>query len=277
MSNISSKVIGRFKENFAKMQKVLEQAKARDINEADTVAIVSDLLTNIFGYDKYNEITHEYSIKSTYCDLAIKLNNELKFLIEVKAIGISLMDKHYQQALDYGANNGTDWIVLTNGIVWRIYKVKFEKPIHTDFVCEYNLLEMKPKNESDIEKLFILCKEGLNKNAIDEFSQHKSIVNRYCISAILQSDSIVESVKREFKKIDPMIKAENDEVLTIIKNEILKRDVIDTPEANEAIEKYSKALKKIDKQKNKKKIDMLKKSESNSDNKEIQSAEKSSI
>ena len=59
MSNISSKVISRFKENFTKMQKVLEQAKARDINEADTVAIVSDLLTNIFGYDKYNEITHE--------------------------------------------------------------------------------------------------------------------------------------------------------------------------------------------------------------------------
>lgn len=251
MNTIPAKVTDRIKESLSKMQKVLEQAKARDINEADTVAIVSEILTCIFGYDKYNEVTREYAIKSTYCDLAVKLDNVLKFLIEVKAIGISLQDKHYQQALDYGANNGTEWIVLTNAIIWRIYRVRFEKPIRTDFVCEYNLLDMKSKNESDIDKLYILCKEGIRKNAIDEFSQHKSIVNRYYISAILQSDVVLEAVKRELKKFNTMIKADSEEVVSIIKNEILKREVLDTPEANESMEKYTKVIKKMEKQKNK--------------------------
>lgn len=255
MSNIPVKVLERIKGNLGKIQKVIEQAKARDINEADTVAIVSEILTCIMGYDKYTEVTREYAIKSTYCDLAIKLDNALKFLIEVKAIGITLQDKHYQQALDYGANNGTEWIVLTNGVIWRVYRVRFEKPIRTDFVCEFNMLDIKVKNDSDMDKLFILCKEGLKKNAIDDFSQHKLVVNRYFISAILQSESIIDTIKRELRKINPMIRAEDDEILGIIQNDILKREVIDTPDANDSLDKYNKTIKKLEKQKSKDKTE----------------------
>lgn len=255
MSNIPVKVLERIKGNLSKIQKVIEQAKARDINEADTVAIVSEILTCIMGYDKYTEVTREYAIKSTYCDLAIKLDNALKFLIEVKAIGITLQDKHYQQALDYGANNGTEWIVLTNGVIWRVYRVRFEKPIRTDFVCEFNMLDIKVKNDSDMDKLFILCKEGLKKNAIDDFSQHKLVVNRYFISAILQSESIIDTIKRELRKINPMIRAEDDEILGIIQNDILKREVIDTPDANDSLDKYNKTIKKLEKQKSKDKTE----------------------
>jgi len=163
MAAVPVKVLDRIKENLGKVQKIVEQAKNRDINEADTVVIITDILTMLFGYDKYTEITREYAIKNTFCDLAVKLEGSIKFLIEVKAVGITLADKHYQQALDYGANNGTEWIILTNGLNWKIYKVKFEKPIKTEFVCEFNLLELKYKNQNDIDKLYILCKEGIKK------------------------------------------------------------------------------------------------------------------
>lgn len=253
MTSIPAKVIDRFKEHLGKITKVIEQAKNRDINEADTVVIVSDVLTNIFGFDKYTEVTREYAIKVNYCDLAVKIDEDLKFLVEVKAIGITLHEKHCQQALDYGANNGTEWIVLTNAINWKIYRVKFEKPIRTELVCEFNLLDIKIKNQTDLDKLFILCKEGIKKNAIDEFTQHKLLVNRYYIGAILQSAYTVEIIKKEMKKINPLIKVEDDEVTSIIKNEILKREVIDAPDAIEANDKYKKILKKIEKKKTKEK------------------------
>jgi predicted type IV restriction endonuclease len=249
MTNIPSKVVERFKSKLTTLQKILEQAKNRDINEADTVVIVSDVLTDLFGYDKYEDVTREYAIKNNFCDLAVKIDGSLKFLIEVKAIGITLQDKHYQQALDYGANNGTEWIVLTNGILWKVYKVKFEKPIHTDFICEFNILEMNLKNQSDIDRLFILCKEGIKKNAIDEFSEHRLVVNKYFVGAILQSDYIMESIKRELKKVNQSIKPDNDEILNIIKNEILKRELLDSPEAIESFDRYSKILKKIEREK----------------------------
>lgn len=249
MATIPVKVLDRFKSNLGKLQKVVEQAKSRDINEADTVVVVSDIMEMLFGYDKYTEITREYAIKSTYCDLAVKIDEKLKYLIEVKSIGISLSDKHYQQALDYGANNGTEWIILTNGLIWKVYKVRFEKPIHTDFICEFNLLDLKLKSDSDLEKLYILCKEGIKKNAIDEFSQHKMIVNKYFIGAILQSSPILDVLKREFKKIDAQIKYSDEELTGLLLNDVIKRDVIDAQEAADALDKYTKIIKKIEKKK----------------------------
>ena len=87
-------------------QKILKKAKSRDVNESDTVTIVADMLANVFGFDKYTEITSEQAIRGTYCDLAIKTDGKVKYLIEVKAIGIDLKDSHLRQALNYGANEG---------------------------------------------------------------------------------------------------------------------------------------------------------------------------
>lgn len=253
MAAIPAKVLDRFKENLSKIQKVIEQAKNRDINEADTVVIVSDTLSLLFGFDKYTEITREYAIKGQYCDLAVKLDEKLKFLIEVKAIGITLSEKHYQQALDYGANNGTEWIILTNGLMWKVYKVRFEKPIRTDFVAEFNMLDLKLKSQNDLDKLYILCKEGLKKNAIDEFSQHRMIVNKYFLSTILRSDAVIEAIKREFKKIDAQIKVENDEIVGLLMNDVMKRELLENQETIDANEKYAKIVKRLEKKKTKEK------------------------
>ena len=66
--------------------------------------MVTDILQEIFGYDKYTE----FSIRGTYCDLAIidPRNKKIRFLIEVKAVSIALNDNHVKQAIDYGANAG---------------------------------------------------------------------------------------------------------------------------------------------------------------------------
>ena len=58
------------------------------------MTIIVDILAEIFGYDKYSEITSEHAIRGTYCDLATKIDGVLQFLIEVKAIGIDLKEQH---------------------------------------------------------------------------------------------------------------------------------------------------------------------------------------
>jgi len=77
------------------------------------------------------------------------------------------------------------------------------------------------------------------------------LVNKYFISAILKSDNSYETIKKEFKKVDPSIKIESEEIDIILTNDVIKRELIDTPEAIEAKDKYQKALRKIEKQKNK--------------------------
>lgn len=49
------------------------------------MTIVKDLLSEVFGFDKYAELTSEL-IRGTYCDLAVKLDGKPRVLIEVKAM-----------------------------------------------------------------------------------------------------------------------------------------------------------------------------------------------
>ena len=88
MASVPNKVANRLVAGIKHFQPILAAAKARDVGETNTVTIVKDMLADVFGYDKYTELTSEFSIRGTYCDLAIKLDGRLATLIEVKAIGI---------------------------------------------------------------------------------------------------------------------------------------------------------------------------------------------
>jgi hypothetical protein len=89
----------------------LRNARSRDVNESDTVVIVTDFVAEVPGYDKYSEITTEFSVRSTFCDLAIKLDTELRYLIEVKSAGTDLRENHLRQAVDYAANQGITAVI----------------------------------------------------------------------------------------------------------------------------------------------------------------------
>ena len=142
MITVPAKVKDRIAAGLKKYQPILTIARDQDINESDTVTILMDVLADFFGYNKYTEITSEYAIKHTYCDLAIKLDNTPRILIEVKAAGLDLKAQHIKQAVDYGSNSGIDWVVLTNGVQWKIYKIIFSKPIDTELVYEFDLTAM---------------------------------------------------------------------------------------------------------------------------------------
>ena len=100
---VPKRVSDRLVRSVAKFQQVLSIAKDRDVNESDTVSIIKDILAEVFGYDKYLDVTSEFAVRSTYCDLAIKMDNTVEYLIEAKAIGLDLKEGHLRQAIDYGA------------------------------------------------------------------------------------------------------------------------------------------------------------------------------
>ena len=102
-ATMPQKVADRIASGLKRFQPILQSAQARDINESDTVVIVADILQYVLGFDKYSEITSEHSIRSTFCDLATRVDGKFQLLIEVKAIGLDLKDAHIKQAVDYAA------------------------------------------------------------------------------------------------------------------------------------------------------------------------------
>jgi predicted type IV restriction endonuclease len=245
---IPRRVSDRFVRSIGKYQQILKIAKDRDVNEADTVSIIKDMLADIFGYDKYLEITSEFAIRGTYCDLAVKINNKVEFLIEVKAIGLDLKEGHLRQVCDYGANNGIQWVILTNGILWKVYKIKFEKPISHDEICTFSFDEIDPGNEEYQARLFLICKEGLVKDAREEFHMKILSVNRFILAALLLSDEIIQVIRRELRKLSDGVLVSSEEISKVLTNEVLKRDILEGDDAvreqNRVRRFYGKTIRK---------------------------------
>jgi predicted type IV restriction endonuclease len=248
MTKIPAKVYTRIASGLKKFQTIVTAAKAKDINESDTVVIITDMLSELFGYDKYSEITSEQAVKKTWCDLAIKIDGKVRFLIEVKSAALELKSDHIRQAVDYGSNAGIDWIILTNSNSWKVFKIIFGKPVGHEIVYEFDLTQLNPKKESDIELLYYVCKESLGKSVLEDYHIQKQIFSRFSVAQLILSEPVVDAIRKTLRKLCPEVKVSKEEIVDLIENEVLKREVIEGDKADEAKKKMRRAFKNIDKE-----------------------------
>lgn len=244
MASIPKKVTERLIAGIKKYQPILASAKARDVGEADTVTIIKDMLADVFGYDKYSEVTSEFSIRGTFCDLAIKTDGALQTLIEVKAIGLDLKDPHVKQAIDYAANQGVDWVLLTNGMCWRVYHLTFSKPIEQELVVSIDFSTLNTRSENDIELLYLWCKEGWQRSVLDEYNTQKQALSRFFVGAMLQTDPVLEVIRRELRRISPDVRIDIEQIKSVLADEVIKRDVLEGEKADDARKKIARAASK---------------------------------
>jgi hypothetical protein len=238
---VPKKVAERLVAGLKRYQPILSGAKSRDVGEADTVTIIKDMLAEVFGYDKYTDVTSEHAIRGTFCDLAIRIDNQLETLIEVKAIGLDLKDAHVKQAIDYAANQGVDWVLLTNGIVWRVYHVIFAKPIDMELVLELDVCALNARNESDLEMLYLWCKEGWQRSMLGEYHTQKQALSRFFVGAMLQTEPVLEVIRRELRRVSPDVRIDVEQIKQVLANEVIKREVMEGEKAEDARKRIARA------------------------------------
>ena len=240
MAKVPKKVADRFAKTVGAFQRVLAHAKDRDVNESDTVVIITDILSDVLGYDKYSDITSEQAIRGTYCDLAVRHDGTVHFLIEVKAIGLTLRENHLRQAVNYGANQGIPWVVLTNGLRWEIYRIKFERPIAYEEVCSFDFLDLSPRKGDTRETLHLLSKEGLGQSAMQAYHEHVQVVNRFIVGALVASEPVLGVIRRELKRLAPDSRVTTEELAQLLPD-VLKRDLLEGDAARQAIRRVARA------------------------------------
>lgn len=243
--NLPKRAEERLCSGVKKFQAILSAAQKRDANESDTVTIVVDMLADVFGFDKYAEITSEFSIRGTFCDLALKLGDASKpsVLIEVKAVGQVADPKHVKQAVDYAANQGVEWVVLTTGITWKLFKVTFGKPINQEEVISFNFLEIDAKDSDQLANLYALGRDGWAKELPAQIHTQNESVNRYMIAAFLLSEPILDALRREIRKFADL-KPDNDLLAGILESDVIKRETIDGEKAEAAAKRVSRYVAK---------------------------------
>src|SRR3990170_3818273 len=165
---------------------IFQQAKEQNINEAETSLRIGKFLEDVLGYDIFQDITKEHSIKDKYVDYAIKVNGKVIFFVEIKQSGTELKERHIDQASNYAANAGVKWVVLTNGIAWQMYHLTFDEGIQSDLIISTNILA-----DDASDKLSLFHKKSILKGEHEDYySKIKALSPRSIVQAIFQENTL---------------------------------------------------------------------------------------
>jgi predicted type IV restriction endonuclease len=171
----------------------------RDANEGDTRLFVTDFLYEGLGFDKYTDLTTEYMVKGDFADYGIRIDKQMVAFIEVKRIATKLDSKHLKQVEMYAVNEGVEWVILTNGVHWKVYHITGGLPMILDLAIEVNLLgEESPQKKAD--KLFYLTKESFKKHQIDDVWKAQRATSPRSFLNVILSPVVVAMMQKELKK-----------------------------------------------------------------------------
>ena len=112
---------------------------------------------------------------TTRVDYSFKREGDMRasFYVEVKRFSDKLEDpKHIKQALDYGKNSSTRWVVLTNFLKWRVFNSDyFDQPDNAE-VFEFEISDILSKEER-LNWLLLLERES-GPTSLDKYAkEHK--------------------------------------------------------------------------------------------------------
>jgi hypothetical protein len=176
----------------------LKKAQEDNLNEADTILRIIKVLEQVLGYDGLTEITREQQIKDKYADIAVRIDGSIKFLIEAKASGVVLRDRHIEQAERYAAEGNIRWVVLTNGVMWNLYHLSFEEGIEYERAFTVDL-GTDPIDKA-AELLALLHRQSIIRGEHEDFWKKQAALNPQSIGRVLFFEDTLKLIRRQIRK-----------------------------------------------------------------------------
>jgi predicted type IV restriction endonuclease len=177
---------------------IFQSTHEQNLNESETSLRIGKFFEDVLGYDIFNEVSKEYTVKERFVDYAIKLDGKVAFFVEVKQGGIMLKEKHIEQASNYAANSGVSWVLLTNGRYWQMYHLTFDDGIASDLVWSADLMEDDIKDSAC--KLGLLHKKNVLKGELNDYLQKvKTLSPRSIVQAIFHENTL-RLIRTQLKK-----------------------------------------------------------------------------
>jgi len=177
----------------------LVQAKADNLNEADTVQRIIKVFEDVLGYSTLTEITRESNIKDKYVDLAIKIDGRIRILVEAKAAGTARRDRNIEQAERYASEGNHRWVVLTNGTAWNLYHLTFEEGIEYE-KCFTIDLGIDGETDAHAACLALLHRTSVRKGRLDGHWTERAALSPASIAKVLFSEEVLRMIRRDIRK-----------------------------------------------------------------------------
>lgn len=201
MAVYQDKAKERIKKGLRRMTNIVNRGIKDEYKEADTRTIVTDLLTEYLGWNKYLNVTAEQMIGSRYADFVVRTPDEEIFVIEVKQIGMKLKETHLNQARLYAIDEGIEWIILTNGDEWHVYHISMDgKTPVTKLVFSVKLSDDKMKPSEKAELLYLLSEEANRKKEIDDYFNRRIALSGENLADHILSSDVLDKLRISLKK-----------------------------------------------------------------------------
>ncbi len=240
MAVYQDKAKERIKKGLRRMNGVVERAIRDDYKEADTRKIVSDVLCEYLGWDKYANLTAEQMIGSRFADYVVKKDGEQLFVVEVKQIGLKLKETHLNQARLYAIDEGIDWIILTNGDEWQAYHTALEDKVPVTkhvFTVRLSDPELKPAEKAELFYLF--SEEANRKKEIDDYYYRRVALSGENLADHILSDDVINKLRISIKNSTGQ-RLDNSEIAIALLNRLFLPEKI--------TEDHRKAIRKMERQ-----------------------------
>lgn len=173
-------------------------SKMTELDESGTRLMINTFLTDVLGFIPIEEVKTEYMIRGTYADYVIQTKAVRQFLVEVKALSFSLSDKHLRQAINYGANEGIEWALLTNGKCFEFYKILFNKPIESRKVFSFDLSDSS-QIKNCVELLQYIHKDSIANKGLTLLWNKTCALDPINVAGLLYSTPVTNFIKRTLK------------------------------------------------------------------------------
>lgn len=209
----------RIRESIKKFRSPLAELVARDANEGDTRLLVTDMLCDALGFDKYEDLTTEYLVKGEFADYGLRINRQLVAFVEVKRCSQKLNERHLRQVTTYAMNEGVEWIFLTNGQHWETYHLTGGLPISIEKVDMVDLLNTEEHWQKKVDKFFAISKEGISHKVLETLWRSKVATSPSALKESLLSEGVLDALRKEIKRKSGH-KIENDEIKQLLIDEV---------------------------------------------------------
>lgn len=143
----------------------------------------------LLGFE-LKDMDFEHNIRNKRADIAILVEKNPKIIVECKSIE-QILDKHVDQAIGYASNKQIPFVILTNGIEFRVYKSFMENVTNPR---DRLLIKINLRNllESWSELFEWVSKKSVTSKKIDRLSKTKEDE----ITLEISAPSLLENLKR---------------------------------------------------------------------------------
>ena len=202
-AEIKQELIDAICENFRLLHPRLTEISnaARSSEEAVRIWVV-DALEKALGYSKSN-IDTEISTIGGRIDIALRQDNHVFMVIECKNIRAKLNKSVRDQAINYATTLSAEWAVVTNGAIWKLYRVIPQpgRDPHVIEIFDLSLLDEDGVSEADAENLYLLTSRAVFGGDLQKMSHLLACTSKKRILNACLSERVVKAFRLELSSV----------------------------------------------------------------------------